>query len=55
MRTLLNRLREPSTYAGLAGAAVVLGIELESFQAYANAVAGVFGFAAIFLGESKSE
>jgi len=61
MKSLLNRLAEPSTYAGLAGLAVILGIEVDAFQSVANSIAfqsvansiaGVFGFVAIIIGES---
>jgi len=52
MKSLLNRLAEPSTYAGLAGIAVILGIEVDAFQSVANSIAGVFGFVAIIIGES---
>lgn len=51
MRKLIRRLKEPSTYAGLAGLALLLGITTETFDMYANAAAGLFGFAAILMGE----
>lgn len=54
MKALLLRLSEPSTYAGLAGLALALGLSTEDFQGYANAVAGVFGFVAILLGEKSA-
>ena len=55
MKYLIERLSEPSTYAGLAGIAVILGLSAEEFQDYANAIAGVFAFVGIFLGEKKWE
>jgi len=51
MRTLLRRLSEPSTYAGLAGLALLLGVSAEQFQDWANAAAGLFAFVSIVLGE----
>jgi hypothetical protein len=54
MNKLIQRLKEPSTYAGLAGLAVILGLEAEQFQWLANSVAGVFAFASILLGESDA-
>ena len=55
MQAIINRLKEPSTYAGLAGLAVVAGLSTDMFNEYVAAIAGVFGFIAIFLGESKSD
>jgi len=54
MNALIARLSEPSTYAGLSGLALVLGLSLEDFQSYANAIAGAFGFVAIILGEKQA-
>lgn len=51
MKAFINRFSEPSTYAGLAGIAMLAGMGAEDFQAYANAVAGVFAFVAVALGE----
>ena len=51
MKTIIKRFSEPSTYAGLAGLAVILGISMDQFQDYANAIAGVFAFVAIAIGE----
>lgn len=51
---MINRLKEPSTYAGLAALAVVLGFQMEDFQNWVHALAGAFGFASILMGE-KSE
>ena len=54
MKALLLRLSEPSTYAGLSGVALALGLTTEDFQGYANAAAGVCGFVAILLGEKSA-
>ncbi len=54
MAKIIKRFSEPSTYAGLAGLAVILGMSVDQFQDYANAVAGVFAFVAIALGEGES-
>lgn len=48
---IIKRLSEPSTYAGLAGLALVFGVSVEDFEAWAAAAAGLFGFIAIILGE----
>lgn len=54
MNALIERLKEPSTYAGLAGIALIVGINAEQFQEYVSAVAGVFAFVAMFMKEAKS-
>jgi len=51
MRALVRRLSEPSTYAGLAGLAVIAGMSADQFQDWANAIAGLFAFLAMVLGE----
>lgn len=53
MKALLLRLSEPSTYAGLAGLAVVLGMTAEEYMTYAAALAGVFSTIAVILGEKS--
>lgn len=53
-KALLKRLKEPSTYAGLAGLALIAGVSVEQFQLYTNTVAGIFGFMSIILGERTS-
>ena len=50
---LVKRFSEPSTYAGLAGLALLAGINAEEFSTYANAFAGVFGFISIILAEKN--
>ncbi len=51
MERLVNRLKEPSTYAGLGGAAMLFGLSMDQFQMYANAVAGVALFVSIIMKE----
>lgn len=55
MERIVNRLKEPSTYAGLMGIAVVLGVTTEGFDMYVNAAAGVFAFVSIILKEVGAE
>lgn len=50
---VLNRLREPSTYAGLAGLAAAVGIAEPLYQAISAVVMAAAGLAAIFLSEKK--
>jgi hypothetical protein len=54
---ILSRLKEPSTYAGLSGLAVALGISTHLYEAAALAVAGIAGLVAVIFAEkaSKSE
>jgi hypothetical protein len=50
---LLGRLREPSTFAGLSGLALAVGLSQDQFTAIANAVAGLAGLLAVILAEKK--
>lgn len=52
MDVLINRLKEPSTYAGLGGAAVLLGFSIDEFDLWVKAVGGVFLFLSIILREA---
>jgi len=52
---IIARLKEPSTYAGLAGLALLVGVTTEQFDLYVNSAAGVFAFIAIFLSEGKTD
>jgi len=54
MKTLIDRLKEASTWASLAGLAVLAGISVEQFQEYILAVSGLFAFIGIFLKEKGS-
>lgn len=48
---VIGRLREPSTYAGLAGLAAALGVAEPIYQAASAVVMAVAGLAAILLTE----
>lgn len=48
---VLMRLREPSTYAGLAGLAAAVGIAEPVYQAGAAFIMAAAGLAAVLLGE----
>ena len=49
---LLNRLKEPSTYAGFAGLALAFGLSDVQWSAVSAAIAGLAGVAAVFLSET---
>ncbi len=51
LKTIIARLKEPSTYAGLAGMAAALGLGAEDRQTVSMALAGIFGVAAMLLRE----
>lgn len=48
---ILTRLREPSTYAGLSGLALAVGISTDIYTAASSALAGVAGLIAVVLAE----
>jgi hypothetical protein len=48
---VLNRLKEPSTYAGLSGLALALGVSGELYAAASTALAGVAGLIAVLLSD----
>ena len=48
---ILARLKEPSTYAGLSGLAMALGISTHMYEAAAAAIAGIAGLVAVILVE----
>jgi len=52
---LLNRLKEPSTYAGFAGLALAFGLSDVQWSAVSALVAAVAGAAAVFLAEKPAE
>ena len=47
----LNRLKEPSTYAGLSGLALAFGISSDLYTAASSAIAAVAGLVAVILVE----
>jgi hypothetical protein len=51
---LLARLKEPSTYAGVAGLALAFGVTDSQWMAISSAVAGLAGVAAVFLSEKTA-
>jgi len=51
---ILDRLKEPSTYAGLSGIALTFGISTELYTAAAAAaIAGLAGLIAVVLADRK--
>ena len=52
---LVNRLKEPSTYAGFSGIALALGLSSEEWSTVYTAIAGLAGVAAMFLSEAPAE
>ena len=54
MTTILSRLKEPSTYAGLAGLALAFGISNDLYTAIASAIAAVPGLIAMVLSEGET-
>lgn len=55
LTTIINRLREPSTFASLAGLFLLLGVSYEEFETYSLALSGLFAFIGIFLKEGNNE
>lgn len=55
IKKLLDRFKEPSSYAGLMGVALLVGQTSEEFEIYANVVAGVCAFAALVMKEFGSD
>lgn len=49
---ILGRLKEPSTYAGVASLALAFGLSDVQWAAISTAVAGLAGVAAVFLTET---
>ncbi len=48
---ILSRPKEPSTFAGLSGIALALGMSGELYNAVAGAIAGVAGLVAVLLAD----
>ena len=51
----LRRAKEPSTWAGLAGLAVVFGVTAEQWSVVGNAVAAVAAAIAMFVSEANAK
>jgi hypothetical protein len=49
---LLDRLKEPSTYAGFAGIALAFGLSAEEWSTIYTAAAALAGVVAMFLAEA---
>lgn len=54
MKYLLERLKEPSTHAGLAALAMLFGMPANSIQAVTGAVVAVCGAVAVLLPAEKA-
>lgn len=54
LQTIIDRMKEPSTYAGLAGMAAALGLGAEDWQTVSMALAGIFGVVAMLLREKPA-
>lgn len=55
MKLILNRLREPSTWAGLSVLGVIFGLPPGTIELAGQIAGGVAGLAAIFLGEKSGK
>ncbi len=51
---LLERLKEPSTYAGLSGIALAFGVSSDLYNASAAVAAAVAGLVGVILSEKKA-
>ena len=49
MWTFLDRLKEPSTYAGLSGLMIAIGLSQEQWTIISSALAGLAGVVAMVL------
>ena len=49
---VVNRLKEPSTYAGFSALALAFGLSDAQWAAISTAAAGLAGVAAVFLSET---
>lgn len=52
MKSIFSRLREPSTWAGLAALAAVFGVPVAQIDAVTQIAVAVCGAASVFLPES---
>ena len=55
VKKILVRFKEPSTYAGLGGAALLLGVSMDEFNLWVGAISGVAFFISIVLKEVGSD
>ncbi|QDP52535.1 MAG: hypothetical protein GOVbin4691_27 [Prokaryotic dsDNA virus sp.] len=54
MWTILDRLKEPSTYAGLSGIMIAVGLSGEQWTTISTVAAAVAGLVAMILRERQS-
>lgn len=52
---IVNRLKEPSTYAGFAGIALAFGLSDAEWATVSTAAAGVAGLVAMLLSDTPAE
>lgn len=52
---LVNRLKEPSTYAGFSGIALAFGLSGEEWSTVYTALAGLAGLVAMLLSDAPAE
>lgn len=53
MKLILQRMREPSTWAGISALGLVFGLPPGTIDLLGQVVAGVAGLAAVALGDKK--
>jgi hypothetical protein len=53
MWTFLDRLKEPSTYAGLSGLMIAIGLSQDQWSIISTALAGIAGVVAMVLKDRK--
>ncbi len=54
MKSIIDRLKEPSTWAGLSALGIVFGLPPGTIDLVVQVVVGVTGLASIALGEKKA-
>ncbi len=54
MDRIIDRLKEPSTYAGLSAMALAVGVSADQMGVYVGAISGLFAFVAIIVKEVKA-
>lgn len=52
---IINRLREPSTWAGVAALGLIFGLPVGTIELVGQVIGGLAGLAAIVLPESRGE
>jgi hypothetical protein len=50
---IINRLKEPSTWAGISALGVLIGLPLGTIDAVGQVIGGIAALAAIFMAEKK--